>query len=122
MIKLNPVFFLRGNQYLLEALFFIRQHDKFKIALSNLENITQEKWFPKDDNVESLTFLYIDNPVVVFLSFSSLFILKGLIIENFEWILFLISPVLVLGFAFTLTMVRFWRTPNRKIIANISNQ
>lgn len=59
MIKLNPVFFLRGNQYLLEALFFIRQHDKFKIALSNLENVTQEKWFPKDDNVESLTFLYI---------------------------------------------------------------
>lgn len=66
----------------------------------------------------SLKFLYIDNPVVVFLSFGSLFILKGLIIENFEWILFLISPVLVLGFAFTLTMVRFWRTPNRKIIAN----
>lgn len=59
MIKLNPVFFLRGNQYLLEALFFIRQHDKFKTALSNLENVTQEKWFPKDDNVESLTFLYI---------------------------------------------------------------
>ena len=59
MIKLNPVFFLRGNQYLLEALFFIRQHDKFKIALTNFENITQEKWFPKDDNVVSLTFLYV---------------------------------------------------------------
>jgi hypothetical protein len=59
MIKLNPVFFLRGNQYLLEALFFVRHHDKFKRALSDFEAITQEKWFPKDDNVESLTFLYV---------------------------------------------------------------
>ncbi len=59
MIKLNPVFFLRGNQYLLEALFFVRHHDKFKKALSDFESITQEKWFPKDDNVESLTFLYL---------------------------------------------------------------
>ena len=59
MIKLNPVFFLNGNQYLLEALFFIRQHDKFKEALTNLVNITKEDSFPKDDNVESLTFLFV---------------------------------------------------------------
>ena len=59
MMKLNPVFFLRGNQYLLEALFFIKHHDKFKDALDKLETITQEKWFPKNDNVESLTFLYV---------------------------------------------------------------
>jgi hypothetical protein len=61
MIKLNPVFYLRGNQYLLEALFFIKHHKKFKKALSGLENIVNEKWFPKDDNVESLTFLYLYN-------------------------------------------------------------
>ncbi len=59
MIKLNPVFFLRGNQYLLEALFFIKHHEKFKEALTSLETISQENWFPKDDNVESLTFLYL---------------------------------------------------------------
>lgn len=59
MMKLNPVFFLRGNQYLLEALFFIRHHDKFKDALIKLETITKEKEFPKNDNVESLTFLYV---------------------------------------------------------------
>ncbi len=59
MIKLNPVFFLRGNQYLLEALFFIGHYEKFKIALKNFEEITKEKWFPKDDNIKSLTFLYI---------------------------------------------------------------
>ena len=59
MMKLNPVFFLRGNQYLLEALFYIRHHDKFKLALNKLESITQETSFPKNDNVESLTFLYV---------------------------------------------------------------
>mgnify|MGYP000871377604 CR=1 FL=1 len=59
MIKLNPVFFLRGNQYLLEALFFIKRHDKFKEVLNNLEEVTKQSWFPKNDNVESLKFLYI---------------------------------------------------------------
>ncbi|WP_347922837.1 hypothetical protein [Pontimicrobium sp. SW4] len=59
MIKLNPVFFLKGNQYLLEALFFIRHYNKFKDTLDNLETITKEKDFPKDDNVESLIFLYV---------------------------------------------------------------
>ena len=59
MIKLNPVFFLNGNQNLLEALFFIRKHDKFLEALNSLTSITGQEWFPKDDNVESLTFLYV---------------------------------------------------------------
>jgi hypothetical protein len=59
MMKLNPVFFLRGNQYLLEALFFIRHHNKFKEVLNKFEAITKENWFPKDDNVESLIFLYV---------------------------------------------------------------
>ncbi|NNK86858.1 MAG: hypothetical protein HKO90_01120 [Flavobacteriaceae bacterium] len=59
MIKLNPVFFLRGNQYLLEALFFIKDHSRFKRALQNFEGITKEDWFPKDDNIEGLIFLYL---------------------------------------------------------------
>ena len=58
-MKLNPVFFLRGNQYLLEALFYIKRHDKFQKALFELERITKEVWFPRNDNVESLTFLYV---------------------------------------------------------------
>ncbi|WP_248722102.1 hypothetical protein [Seonamhaeicola sp. ML3] len=59
MIVLNPVFFLRGNHYLLEALFYLRQYDKFKETLSKLEEITKEKKFPLDDNIEGLAFLYI---------------------------------------------------------------
>ena len=61
MIVLNPVFFLRGNHYLLESLFYLRQHDKFKATLSKFESVTQEKSFPLDDNTEALAFLYIYN-------------------------------------------------------------
>jgi hypothetical protein len=60
-IILNPVFFLRGNHYLLEALFYLRHYEKFKESLIRLEIITKEKWFPFDDNVDGLTFLYIYN-------------------------------------------------------------
>ncbi len=61
MIVLNPVFFLRGNHYLLESLFYLTQHEKFKETLCKLESVTQEKWFPVDDNISGLTFLYIYN-------------------------------------------------------------
>lgn len=61
MIILNPVFFLRGNHYLLETLFYLRHYDKFKETLTNLQLITKEKSFPLDDNNESLAFLYVFN-------------------------------------------------------------
>ncbi len=60
-ISLNPVFFLRGNHYLLEALFYLRQYDKFKESLIRFESVTKEDWFPVDDNIDGLTFLYIYN-------------------------------------------------------------
>jgi len=61
MIRLNPVFFLKGNNYLLESLFFLRYHKKFKISLNRLENMVQSGDFPKDDNIEVLSFLYLYN-------------------------------------------------------------
>ncbi|MDO6760703.1 hypothetical protein Q4566_10875 [Tamlana sp. 2_MG-2023] len=61
MIVLNPVFFLKGNNYLLESLYYIRHYRKFKSALSRFEAITKEKWFPADDNIDGLTFLFIYN-------------------------------------------------------------
>ncbi len=60
MIKLNPVFFLKGNNYLLESLFFIKNKIKFEDILNRLETIVEEKTFPKNENVEALTFLYIN--------------------------------------------------------------
>lgn len=61
MIVLNPVFFLSGNNYLLESLYFLRKYEKFKESLFKFEAVTKEKWFPKDDNLDGLAFLYIYN-------------------------------------------------------------
>jgi hypothetical protein len=58
MITLNPVFFLRGQQYLLEALFYIRDVDRFKQTLQKLESIVEQATFPKSENIESLVFLH----------------------------------------------------------------
>ncbi len=60
-IVLNPVFFLKGNHYLLESLFYLRHYNKFKKSLKRLESITKENWFPIDDNIEGLAFLYVYN-------------------------------------------------------------
>lgn len=59
MMRLNPVFFLRGYQYLMEALFFVKHHQKFKRSLRDFEHVVNEPWFSKDDNVHSLIFLYL---------------------------------------------------------------
>ncbi len=59
MIYLNPVFFLRGNQYLLEALFYIKDIDRFKESLERLENVVSQSQFPKSENINSLIFLHL---------------------------------------------------------------
>lgn len=58
MITLNPVFFLRGKQYLLEALFYIKDVNRFKETLEKLEMVINKSDFPKSENIESLTFLH----------------------------------------------------------------
>ena len=60
MIDLNPVFFLKGNNYLLESLYFLRNKEKFAETLTKLEDMVASKSFPKDENVEALSFLYIN--------------------------------------------------------------
>lgn len=61
MIKLNPVFFIRGNQYLLEALFFIGDIPRFREVLLDLENQTAATDFPHGPNVDSLLFLHLNS-------------------------------------------------------------
>ena len=58
MIDLNPVFYLRGAQYLLEALFFIGDVFRFQSALGRMEQTLDHPNFPKRYNVQSLAFLY----------------------------------------------------------------
>ncbi len=60
MIQLNPVFFLKGNHYLLESLFFVKYSSQFKETLQRLEARVEAKDFPKNDNIASLAFLYIN--------------------------------------------------------------
>ena len=61
MIHLNPVFFLKGNHYLLESLFYVRYPSQFKQTLEKLEEMTQSSEFPKNDNISSLVFLYLNS-------------------------------------------------------------
>ncbi|HCO82694.1 MAG TPA: hypothetical protein DIT95_04075, partial [Arenibacter sp.] len=60
MIYLNPVFFLKGNHYLLESLFYVKYSSQFKETLEKLEKIVGSKEFPDNDNIASLAFLYIN--------------------------------------------------------------
>ncbi len=60
MIQLNPVFYLKGNHYLLESLFYVKYSSQFKKTLQRLEAMVESKDFPKNDNIGSLAFLYIN--------------------------------------------------------------
>ena len=65
----------------------------------------------------SLNYLYKDNIIVIVLTILTCYIMVRLLPQNYNWLFFFLIPILVLGFAFTLTMIRFWRIPNRKIDA-----
>ncbi len=60
MITLNPVFYLKGNNYLLESLFFIKYSSQFKTTLDRLEEVISGRDFPRNDNLASLSFLYVN--------------------------------------------------------------
>jgi hypothetical protein len=61
MIYLNPVFFLKGNHYLLESLFMLKYKTNFKKYLVQLEETINDPKFPVNDNIASLSFLYLYN-------------------------------------------------------------
>lgn len=60
MINLHPVFFLKGNNYLLESLFFVKYSSQFRTVLQRMETVISSHEFPKNDNVTSLSFLYVN--------------------------------------------------------------
>ena len=61
MIERNPVFFLKGQHYLLESLFYLKLSTKFDVALQRLEGLKDDPHFPKGDNLDTLLFLYIQS-------------------------------------------------------------
>ena len=58
MINLNPVFYLKGNNYLLESIYFIRNKPKFVKKLEHFKITVNNTKFNKDENVSTLIFLY----------------------------------------------------------------
>ncbi|MDR7211963.1 hypothetical protein [Flavobacterium piscis] len=61
MIYQNPVFFLKGNHYFLESLYMLKYISNFKKYLTLLEETIQDPKFPVNDNIASLSFLYVYN-------------------------------------------------------------
>ncbi|MDA8595917.1 hypothetical protein N9L20_05485 [Flavobacteriaceae bacterium] len=58
MKKLNPVFYLKGVNYLLESLFYLR-HKRFYAVLNQLEEEVKEGKLFVNDNTKSLVFQYV---------------------------------------------------------------
>jgi tetratricopeptide (TPR) repeat protein len=61
MISIHPVFYLKGNNYLLESLALIKYPEKFKMTLHNMMDRIESEEFPKNDNLSALSFLYAYN-------------------------------------------------------------
>jgi len=61
MIILNPVFFLRGNHYLLESLYLIQDKTQLQLTLGKFEKTIKSDDFPIDDNIEVLSFQFVYN-------------------------------------------------------------
>jgi len=77
MIKLNPVFYVKGHHYLLESLFFVKKQEHFKEVLDKLERLRDSDEFVVDDNIDSLLFLYTYNNKINYHFLSGTF-LEGL--------------------------------------------
>jgi hypothetical protein len=61
MKKQNPVFYLKGVNYLLESLFLIRRRTKFKRVLDTLNTDLEEEHISLNENTKTLAFLYYNH-------------------------------------------------------------
>ncbi len=61
MIQFHPVFYLKGNNYLMESLFYLRYRSLFERTLEQLEFKTKLAEFPHNENISSLAFLYLSS-------------------------------------------------------------
>ena len=58
MIEIHPVFYLKGNNYLMESLALIKYPSKFKEVLHQMMLRTSHDDFPKNDNLKALSFQF----------------------------------------------------------------
>jgi phosphatidylserine decarboxylase len=66
----------------------------------------------------SLKYIYLDNVVVIILGTAISFYSKSVLFRGFQPISYALIPFLITGLAFVFTMIRFWRTPKRRIVAS----
>jgi tetratricopeptide (TPR) repeat protein len=59
LIAVHPVFYIKGNHYVLESLFYLNRSKQFEAALDNFEAILGSTDIPEDDNIMVLSFLYV---------------------------------------------------------------
>ena len=59
LIKLHPIFYIKGKNYLLESLFLIKKIDAFQNELKSFELDIDEGNIPLNTNTELLIFLYL---------------------------------------------------------------
>ncbi|MAW15069.1 MAG: hypothetical protein CMC25_01440, partial [Flavobacteriaceae bacterium] len=57
-IAIHPVFYLKGNNYLMESLALIKYPSKFKEVLQQMIVRTSSDEFPKNDNLKALIFQF----------------------------------------------------------------
>jgi tetratricopeptide (TPR) repeat protein len=60
MIYLNPVFYLKGVNYLLDSMFYIKYRSEFEESLNRLQQTLDDPKFPRNDNLEVLSFFCIN--------------------------------------------------------------
>lgn len=60
MIANHPVWFLKGNSYLLNTLFLLRKRKRFEFWLNKLEKVIADE-LPKNENTESVLFTVLFN-------------------------------------------------------------
>ena len=58
MINIHPVFYLKGYNFLLEALALIKYPSKFKNRLNDLLRVVDSSSFPRNQNLNALIFIY----------------------------------------------------------------
>jgi hypothetical protein len=59
LISVHPVSYLKGNHYLLESLFYLNHTALFEKTLKHLEETLKDPKIPDDDNIATLSFLYV---------------------------------------------------------------
>ncbi len=87
MKKQNPVFYLKGINYLLESLYLIKHKTKFNSVLKLLESDIENKKIALNTNTQALVFLYFNQNKL------NLYFLEGRFTEGLPYVALLLEEL-----------------------------